>query len=302
MSRTRVTEWAGANVSGGSKSHTSASKRTKPSSARPPEPIAESVEAERLGPPSRLLFALESRAVLEWASFALAWPWLKRAPKGDGHPVLVLPGLVAGDASTYPLRRFLKQLGYVAYPWELGVNFGPRGETVPKLLARVQQIERKHGTKLSLIGWSLGGAMARALAVRMPDQIRNVITLGSPVQPHPHATNAWQVFEAVSGWRTDDPELREMATLHPSMPNTSIFSKGDGIVSWRASIAPESTISENIEIAASHLGMGVNPLVLWAIADRLAQAEGEWQPFERSGLLRSWLFRKPGQFRFAQLL
>ncbi|MCB1602013.1 MAG: hypothetical protein KDI66_18485, partial [Xanthomonadales bacterium] len=125
---------------------------------------------------------------------------------------------------------------------------------------------------------------------------------GSPVQPHPHATNAWKVFEAVSGWRSDDPELHEMARAHPLMPNTSIFSKADGIVSWRASLAPDAPHSENIEIAASHLGIGVNPLALWAIADRLSQPEGGWKPFERDGLLRWLLFRQPHQFRFAQLL
>ncbi len=254
-------------------------------------------------PPSRLLLALESRAVFEWGAFALAWPWLKaRAPRGDGHPVMVLPGLVAGDASTWPLRRYLEELGYTPYPWQLGVNFGPRGETVPKLLTRVRRIERKHGRKVSLIGWSLGGAMARALGAHLPESVRNVITLGSPVQPHAHATNAWKVFEAVSGWRSDDPELQQMASVQPPMPNTSIFSKADGIVSWKVSLAPAAPHSENIEIAASHLGMGVNPLVLWAIADRLAQPEGAWKPFERDNLLRRVLFRKPHHFRIAQWL
>ena len=86
------------------------------------------------------------------------------------------------------------------------------------------------------------------------------------------------------------------------MPNTSIFSKADGIVSWKVSLAPEAPHSENIEIAASHLGMGVNPLVLWAIADRLAQPEDNWKPFERDNLLRRVLFRKPHHFRIAQWL
>lgn len=253
-------------------------------------------------PPSRLLLALESRAIFEWASFALSWPLLKRAPQGDGHPVLVLPGLIAGDASTYPLRRFLEELGYEAYPWKLGVNFGPRGETVPKLIARVRQIERRHGRKVSIIGWSLGGAMARALGARLPELVRSVITLGSPVTPHARATNAWKVFEAVSGWQTDDPELHEMANVQPPMPTTSIFSKADGIVSWKVSMAPDSAHSENIEIAASHLGMGVNPMVLWAIADRLSQVEGAWKPLDREGLLRSLIYRKPQQFRIAELL
>jgi pimeloyl-ACP methyl ester carboxylesterase len=253
-------------------------------------------------PPSRLLLALETRAVLEWASLPLAWPWLKRAPRGDGHPVLVLPGLLAGDGSTWPLRRFLDELGYVTYPWELGTNFGPRGETMPKLLRRLRNIAKRHRRRVSLIGWSLGGAMARALAARLPERTRCVITLGSPVQPHGHATKAWKVFEAVSGWKIDDPELLRLARKHPPVPSTSIFSKGDGIVSWKISIAPETPISENIEVAASHLGMGANPAVLWAIADRLAQAEGAWKPFDREGLLRGLVYRKPHHFRLAQCL
>jgi pimeloyl-ACP methyl ester carboxylesterase len=253
-------------------------------------------------PPSRLLLALEARAMFEWASLPLAWRWLKRAPRGDGHPVLVLPGLVAGDGSTWPLRRFLDELGYVTYPWELGTNFGPRGETIPKLLRRVRDLERRHARRVSLIGWSLGGAMARGIAARLPERTRSVITLGSPVQPHGHATNAWKVFEAVSGWKIDDPELVRLARKHPPVPTTSIFSKGDGIVSWKVSLAPETPISENIEVAASHLGMGVNPAVLWAIADRLAQPEGAWKPFDREGLLRGLVYRKPHHFRLAQWL
>lgn len=253
-------------------------------------------------PPSRLLLALEGRAVFEWASFALTWPWLKRAARGDGHPVMVLPGLIAGDASTWPLRRLLEELGYTPYPWELGVNLGPRGDTVPKLIRRLRQIHKRHGEPVSLIGWSLGGAMARALAARMPDHVRNVVSLGSPVQAAPKATNAWKIFEMVSGWSSDDPELHALARQQPPMPNTSIFSKSDGIVAWRASVAPDAPQSENIEIAASHLGMGVNPLVLWAIADRLAQPRDGWQPFDRGGMLRSLLYRQPHHFRWAELL
>lgn len=245
--------------------------------------------------PSWLLMALEARASIEWASLLFAWPWLKRAPSGDGHPVLVLPGLVAGDASTWPMRRFLEQLGYAAQPWDLGLNFGPRGATVPKLIDKIQGLHREHGQRVSLIGWSLGGAMARALAAELPDAVRTVITLGSPIQPYPKATNAWRLFEAVSGWSADDPELHELAGRSPPMPNTSILSKADGIVSWKVSLAPDQAHSENIEIPASHFGMGANPIALWAIADRLAQPEGEWKPFENDGLLRSLLFRKPEQ-------
>ena len=246
----------------------------------------------QLRAPSALLLALESRAFFEWASYLAAWPLLARAPRGDGHPVLVLPGLTAGDTTTWPLRRFIERCGYAAYPWELGLNFGPREGTVHKLLKRIRAIEREHGRKVSLVGWSLGGAMARVLAVREPGRVRQVISLGSPLTGHPKATNAWRLFELVSGISADDPRLRALMSRHPPVPSTSILSKTDGVVSWMASLIPSNARSENIEVSGSHCGMGANPAVLWAIADRLAQPEGKWKPFKRRGL-RKLLYDDP---------
>jgi pimeloyl-ACP methyl ester carboxylesterase len=242
--------------------------------------------------PSPLLLALEGRAFFEWSACVATWPLLARAAQGDGHPVLVLPGLTAGDASTWLLRKFLEARGYAVYPWELGLNCGPRDGVVRKLLARIRRIQREHNRKLSLVGWSLGGAMARALAVREPTRIRSVITLGSPLGGHPKATNAWRLFELVSGVSADDPRLRALMSRHPPVPATSILSKSDGIVSWPMSLIPQNSQSENVEVTSSHFGMGANPAVLWAIADRLAQPEGKWKPFDRSGL-RSLVYGDP---------
>jgi len=255
-----------------------------------------------LKPPSTLLLAMEGRAMLEWASFALAWPLLRSAPRGDGHPVLVLPGMCAGDNSTIPLRTFLSHLGYDAQPWGLGLNFGPRDHVIRGMVDSVRKLEREHGKKVSLVGWSLGGAMAHALALRMPQRIRQVITLGSPLSGHPKGTNVGKLFHLVSGFHADDERLHALINGEPQVPTTSIMSKTDGIVNWRMSLARESKIAENIEISATHMGMGANPAVLWAIADRLAQAEGEWKPFERSSALRELLFRNPHEFRFADLI
>jgi len=257
---------------------------------------------QALRSPSKLLLALESRALFEWASFAMTWPWLKKAPRGDGHPVLVLPGLVAGDHSTWPMRHFLEHLGYAAYPWEQGLNFGPRDHIIKGLVDKVRAIEKKHDSKVSLIGWSLGGAMASALSLRMPERIRSVITLGSPLTGQPKGPNALRIFELVRGFRHDDPRLMELVGGKPSVPTTAIMSKTDGIVNWRMSLASESKIAENIEVSATHMGMGANPAVLWAIADRLAQPEGQWKPFVRSKGLRELLYRDPHEFRFADLI
>ena len=247
---------------------------------------------EPMRAPSPLLLAMEGRAFFEWAAYIAAWPLLARAARGDGHPVLVLPGLTAGDSSTWPLRKFIERCGYPVYPWELGLNRGPRNGAIPKLLARIRSIEREHGRKVSLVGWSLGGAMARVLATREPKRVRSVITLGSPLGGHPKATNAWRLFELVSGVRADDPRLLALMSRHPPVPSTSILSKTDGIVSWPMSLIPQNGMSENIEVSASHFGMGANPAVLWAVADRLAQPEGKWKPFTRGGL-RSLLYDDP---------
>jgi pimeloyl-ACP methyl ester carboxylesterase len=250
-------------------------------------------ETETLKPPSGLLLALEGRAVLEWAALAFAGPLLDKAPRGDGHPVLVLPGFVAGDSSTWPLRRFLTQRGYAAQPWRLGVNVGPKGRVAQRLTSRIRALSKQHGRKVSLVGWSLGGAMAHALALSIPEHIRCVVTLGSPLGGEPKATNAWRLFEAISGYRADDPRLKQLLNGTPQVPTTSILSKTDGIVNWRTSMLPSNARSENIEVHASHFGLGAHPAVLWAIADRLAQPEGAWRPFAHQGAWRSLLFGDP---------
>jgi pimeloyl-ACP methyl ester carboxylesterase len=242
--------------------------------------------------PSALLLAMEGRAFFEWAACVAAWPLLTQAAQGDGHPVLVLPGLAASDASTWPLRKFLEGRGYAVYPWEQGLNCGPREGIVRKVLARMRGIQREHGRKLSLVGWSLGGAMAHALALREPQRVRSVITLGSPLGGNPKASNAWRLFEFVSGVRADDPRLHALMHGQPRVPSTSILSKTDGIVAWPMSLVAPADHCENIQVSASHFGMGANPAVLWAIADRLAQAEGEWKPFDRSGW-RSLIYGDP---------
>ena len=140
--------------------------------------------------PGLLRLALECRAAWEYGATLAAQPLLSRAPKGDGHPVLVFPGLVASDLSTKPLRRFLETAGYAAYPWEHGRNLGPREGILEGCLARLKELRRKHRKKVSLIGWSLGGLYARELAKLAPKDVRLVITLGTPFTGHPKATNA----------------------------------------------------------------------------------------------------------------
>ena len=238
----------------------------------------------RIAPPSRLLQLLELRATWELAAGVAALPWLRLAPRGDGHPVLVLPGLVASDLSTRLLRDFLARRGYAVHGWGLGRNYGPRPGVEEAMLATIDRLADSSGRTVSLVGQSLGGAYARLLAVQRPAAVRSVITLGSPIAGHPRASNAWRVYEFTSGKSAVDPQRWRQVTQAPPVPTTSIYSRSDGVVAWRNSIeASAASQAENIEVVSSHIGMAVHPAVLFAIADRLAQPEGQWAPFERRG-------------------
>lgn len=244
---------------------------------------------ERIERPSTWLALTEvPRAAVELGSLPWATPLLMTAPRGDRHPVLVLPGFVTSDVSTGILRRFVGALGYDALGWELGRNLGPRaiGREGEKLTARLDRIHEESGKKVSLIGWSLGGVMARQLARRRPDAVRQIVSLGSPFAGDPRATNVWRLYEGLTGQHIADPDTQRQlkeSQLPPPVPSTAIYTRGDGIVAWQNCLEPASPTTENVEVPGSHIGLGVNPLVLYAIADRLAQPEGGWQPFERSG-------------------
>ena len=236
-------------------------------------------------PPSRQLLLMEGRAIWELQSFFALYPLLRLAPRGDGHPVLVLPGLAASDESTRALRAFLRAQGYHAHGWKLGPNHGPVPGAEAKMQARLTELAERHGRKVSLVGQSLGGVFAREMAKRAPGHVRAVITLGSPFAGAPRASNAWELYERVSGGaRADDAQRREQRRTPPPLPSTAIYSRSDGIVAWQGCLEREGPRAENIEVEGSHSGMAHNPVVLYAIADRLAQPEGGWQPFDRSGL------------------
>jgi dienelactone hydrolase len=138
------------------------------------------------------------------------------------------------------------------------------------------------GRKVSLVGWSLGGVYAREVAKRCPDSVRTVITLGTPFGSLRGANHAGTIYKLVNGDTSQlTPELEARLRECPPVPTTSIYSKTDGIVSWRGCIERKSERSESVEVSASHLGMGTHPEVLRIVANRLAQPEGQWRPLRR---------------------
>ena len=240
-------------------------------------------------PPSKLLALTEGhRAMGELAAFVALRPLMSFLPRGDGHGVLVLPGFMATDSSTVPMRRLLSQLGYEVAGWNLGRNLRVDNERVEAMARCVNELYQKTGGKISIIGWSLGGVFARELAKQMPDKVRQVITLGSPISDNRRYTNARPIFEAINGKRPEPMKSGKFKKLSdaPPVPTTSILTKADGVVHWKGSVqhpAKNNPQTENIEVFASHVGLGVNPAVMLAIADRLAQPEGEWAPFRARG-------------------
>lgn len=249
-------------------------------------------------PPNLAWLALEPvRGVAELGIGTLLHrPLARVCPRGDGHPVLILPGLGAHDVHTLPMRRFVARLGYRALPWKQGFNLGPR-EGLDNLLARLEHViddaiaqaeaHPRHHRKVSIIGWSLGGIFARELAKRAPGKVRQVVTLGSPFGGHPTATHATGVYEFVSGHKAHDPATIKRVRTQPTVPVTSIFSKTDGVVAWPSSVMSSSDRAENIAVSiASHIGLIANPAVLYIVANRLAQREGHWKPYRASRYTR----------------
>ena len=222
-------------------------------------------------PNRRRLFVEGSRALSEFASLIPATPFLYQAPRGDSHPVLVMPGFGGSDNSTSVLRGYLNSIGYRAYPWNLGTNRGPgMPDLLANLAGRLHEIHEAAGRKkVSIVGWSLGGVYARVLAHHHPEQVRQVVTLGSPFRIGP---------------RSHDSPVRILAGEPlPDVPSTAVFSKTDSVVPWQIATQPETSIADNVEVYASHIGLGFNPSVLYATADRLANRDGEWQPWRRDG-------------------
>lgn len=236
-------------------------------------------------PPSWLRLLGESRSILEFGSFNLLRMPLTRLPKGDGHPVLVMPGFLASDMSTRPMRSLLKDLDYKAYGWGLGRNLRFNKKRDEQLSTLLKRVNDETGEKVSIVGWSLGGVFAREMAKKHPERVRSVISLGSPITSNRNYSNAKRMFETINGTEFETHFKERIAALAeaPPVPTTSIYTKSDGVVSWRGSIQKPGYQAENIRVPASHIGLGVNPVVMVAIADRLAQEEGAWRPFSRSG-------------------
>lgn len=235
--------------------------------------------SEPVAAPSIKQLLLEVRALSEFRAFVVQRDQLQALPKGDGHPVLVLPGFLAGDIATRPLRRFLRDRGYAAHGWKQGTNLGLRTGLLSRMQTRLRCLGDRYSRTVSIVGWSLGGIYARELAKLHPERVRQVITLGSPTLGDLRANHAWRLYERLNDHKVDAVPLETRIDEPPPVPLTAVYSPSDGIVAPATSMSRGGDLVENVAVPSSHVGLVWNPRVLTIIAERLAQPEGAWRRY-----------------------
>ena len=225
-----------------------------------------------IAPPRPAALFGESMGILELPRLITRFPALADQPRGSGERVLVLPGYGAGDASTGVLRSYLRYLGYRARGWGLGRNRGNVEELIPQVIERLEELVERDGEPVSLVGWSLGGVLAREAARERPDCARRVVTMGSPVVGGPKYTAAAPAFRR-RGLDLDavEAEINARNEVAIEVPVTAIYSRNDAVVAWEACIDRGATDVEHVEVEATHVGLGFSPDVFEIVAQRLAR-------------------------------
>lgn len=224
-------------------------------------------------PPSKFNSLREITAPLDWLTTIARLPSLLRAPKGDGRPVVLAPGYLTDEYSMWPLKRFLQHLNYDVCDWGLGRNLGDVDTDIAKLGIEIEQLYANVKRPITLIGWSLGGVIAREVTRLFPHAVGEVITLGTPITGGPKYTSIGKHYAKLKSLDLDSFEqhVLERNLIGFDQPVTSIFSKTDGVVGWKASVDVYNKQARNICVKGSHLGLGINPQVWEIIAQVLAK-------------------------------
>ncbi len=230
----------------------------------------------------------ELRAPLELGLFVGLAPLLRAVPPGPSRSVLVVPGFGIDDRATLPLRGLLRALGHRPRGWGLGPNRGPTPEAMDGLARRLAEVTERTGAPVPIVGWSLGGVYGRALAQWYPERVDQVISLGSPFnlgarEQGSLITDLYARAERTGRFirRRGEIDLDAIAC-----PSTSIYTRSDGIVPWRACLQSEGPTAENVEVRGSHCGLGSNVTAAWVIADRLRHRADDWRPFQAPAATR----------------
>lgn len=233
------------------------------------------INAQESEPPGMMNFILEGRSVFEWGSMFFLQNFLPKRIDGKESPVLLLPPLFGTDFSTRFIRKFLKKQNFHAYKWKLGINL-IRAYYLPQLENRLVSLYEKHEQKVSLVGWSGGGMLAKIVANRHPEKVAHLVTIGSPIWGIDGLqTYIKGLYEFLRGQPLSERNEDFNAEIDaiPKVPITCIYTKTDGVVPWKNCLESESLRPDvqNIEVYGSHSGLGANPAVLMVVAYALSQ-------------------------------
>ena len=222
-------------------------------------------------PPSSRSQVGELTGGLAAVRLAGALPRLAQAPRGDGGIVVDVPGWRAPELTGAPLRAYLRRLGYDARGWGFGTNTGRPERDAVRLGRQVVELAEEQGSPVALVGWSLGGVIAREVARSHPGSVSRVITYGTPVVGGPTFTAVAGAYPAEARERAVRAVERLDASSPIRVPLTAIYSRRDGIVAWEACLDRISPDVEHLEVRSTHLGLGLDPDVWQVVADRLAR-------------------------------
>ncbi len=223
--------------------------------------------------PSLLSNIREFGTPIEFLRFPLSTPNLFKVPRGDGRSVVLLPGYQSPEFAMQPLASYLRALGYKSSTWGMGVNSGEVDELTQLFGERVQALSETRGEPITLVGWSLGGVIAREAARLFSPYVREVITMGTPLIGGPKYTAVGALFAEQNGMDLDEfeHEVHRRNSIGLKQPLTVIYSKSDGVVGWTAARDVYNAQARNIEVRSTHFGLGVNARVWKIVAETLGR-------------------------------
>ena len=230
-----------------------------------------SFAAPETSPPSLGLLLREARLLVDWKRFLGAVDMDATQAIGRGRRVLVLPGFLSGDLSTRKLRLALRQAGFRVHGWKLGPNLGIKADIIDRMQARVDHITRRSGEPVILIGWSLGGLIAREYAKHAPHKVAKVVTLGAPFSGDPRGNNVWRLYELIARHKVDAPPLDCALAEKPPVETVAIWSRQDGIVAPACACGEAGESDRRIEIGCAHIEMMSAPEAIRAVLRALAE-------------------------------
>lgn len=218
--------------------------------------------------PALPLFAREAVSFAYMRVSAAFAPTIPLDVQGDSRSVMVIPGFMASDQTTSRLRRSLEAAGFQAHGWGLGRNKGIRADIFDRLDQRFDVLGIDH--PVTLVGWSLGGLVAREYAKYAPERVAKVVTLGSPFSGDLRANNAWWVYEFVAGHKVDAPPIEVSLSEKPPVPTCAFWSARDGVVAPGSARGRRHESDERIELDCSHMAFVARPEAIREIARAIA--------------------------------